>query len=174
MILTYEKIREVKLNEKDEKLQKLPPNFFENAFNYIKLKKGKLEESSATSLIFSIFELRLKKIINLALLFYKSDKIPENLEKVEEKLYLDLVQTFRGFRDSFKKEFECKETRKENEPDQNILLTPKTTKKVRFLIDIPEIFLPSIGVCNFKKGEERELDENITLLLLEKKFCELV
>jgi DNA replication initiation complex subunit (GINS family) len=169
MILTYEKIREVKLNEKSDKLQKLPPNFFENAFNYIKLKKGTVEETSAKALVTSIFELRLKKIVNLALLLYKSNKIPENLEKDEEELYLSLVQIFRGVRDVFEKKLELEN--KETEKKENNL---KNLKKVRFLVDIPEIYLPSLGICCFKKGEIKELDESITSLLLEKRFCELV
>ena len=164
MILTYEKIREVKLNEKGERLQKLPPNFFENAFNYIKLKKGTPEEESARSLVFSIFELRLKKISNLAFLFYKSNKIPENLEKEEEELYLNLVQILRNFREKF-------ETRKiEIEKVSNF----ETTKKVKFLVDTPEIFLPCLGTCRFKKGEEREFETKVADFLLNKGFCKLV
>ena len=168
MILTYEKIREVKLNEKGTKLQKLPPNFFENASNYLKLKKGANEELSARNLLISIFELRLKKIVNLALLFHKSDLIPENLEKDEEALYMNLVQIFRDFRSNFERKYLEGEAKRETKNNC------KNAKKVKFLVDLPEIYLPSLGICSFKKGEVKELDANITELLLEKGFCEQV
>lgn len=165
MILTYEKIREVKLNEKGEKLQKLPPNFFENAFNYIKLKKGTYEENSATSLVFSIFELRLKKIVNLAILLHKTNQIPENLEPEEEKFYLELVEKLREFKDEFRRKYEFVEKNNKNNIE---------TQKVKFLVDLPEIFLPSLGVCCFRKNEIKEIKKEIANFLLKKGFCELV
>lgn len=181
MILTYEKIREVKLNEKGEKLQELPPNFFENAFKYIALKKGTIEEESAKSLVFSIFQLRLRKIANLAYYYYKSDTIPDNLEKDEENLYLKLVDNFREHSERFNRNFE-EAMRKKVETSESLGETAEAPtknksqaqdlKKVRFIQEVSEIFLPSQGTCSFKKGEEKELEKEEAELLLSKGFCE--
>ncbi len=181
MILTYEKIREVKLNEKGEKLQELPPNFFENAFRYINLKKGAVEEESAKSLVFRIFQLRMRKISNLAYYYYKSDKLPENLERNEEKLYLDLVNGLRNHSDRFNRNFEeamrkkveTSENQEENaEAQKKDKPKEQNIKRVKFVQEVPEIFLPSQGTCCFKKGEEKKLEEEEANLLLNKGFCE--
>jgi len=180
MILTYEKIREVKLNEKGEKLQELPPDFFANAFKYINIKKGTIEEESAKSLVFSIFQLRLRKIANLAYYFYKSDKLPDNLEEDEEKLYMELVGSFRKHFERFRKNFEksleqkVEEDEEADKKEKGISPNKSKIRKVRFIQEVPEIFLPSQGTCSFKEGEERELQKEEADLLLSKGFCEKV
>jgi len=167
MILTYEKIREIKQKEKGEKLQQLPPNFYENAFNYIKLKKGTIEEKSAKNLVYSIFELRKKKILNLAFLFYKTNNMPKKLEDLEKELYLELIKIIRKYDHSFEQNYINKETKLEEER--------KNTKvKVVFLKDIPEILSPSGRVYSFKKGEETELEPDFTKILYEAGFCKII
>jgi len=198
MIITYEIIREVKQKEKTEGLQKLPENFFENAAAYLELKKGTLEESAAKNLILSLFELRKKKILNLASLSYKTDTLPENLEPEEKKLYLNLVRVLREYQTAFetkltqplqqnKKHIEEqqdiedlveKEIKQKNsllEKTKNLENETKHNKlKVIFLKDLPELLLPSGERCSFKRGEEKELNEDFAGILIDKSFCKLL
>ncbi len=182
MTLTYEIIREVKQKEKSEKLQYLPENFFEDVVEYIKLKKGAIEETAAKNLVQSIFELRRKKILNIASLSYKTEKIPENLEENEKRLYLSIIKLLReNFErktiiSSENKSPQNKKEVKKPEEIQNLedKKTRLTKTRVMFLADIPEIFLPSGNSCSFKKGEEKEIDLTVAKVLEEKGFCRLV
>ena len=198
MIITYEIIREVKQKEKTEGLQKLPENFFENAAAYLELKKGTLEESAAKNLILSLFELRKKKILTLASLSYKTDTLPENLEPEEKKLYLNLVKVLREYQTNFETkltqyeqqnkkhmeeqgeteelvEKEIKEKNSLPEKTKNLENETKYNKvKVIFLKDLPELLLPSGETCSFKRGEEKELDEDFAEILIDKGFCKLL
>ena len=202
-MITYELIREIKQKEKSEKLQPLPENFFRDAVEYIKLKKGSLEERGIKNLVQSIFELRKKKILNIASLSYTTDKIPENLEEDEKELYLGLINLLREYFKNFEKKLNkpsendnyLEESNLETKPKENLIKKPlEKTKgelenmqktepeekseanktKVIFLIDIPEILLPSGKNCSFKKGEEKVLDLGFTKILEEKGFCKQI
>ncbi|MCK4730441.1 MAG: hypothetical protein KAT28_03930 [Candidatus Aenigmarchaeota archaeon] len=198
MILTYEKIRELKQLEKQDKLQDLPENFSIAVAEYINLKKGSDEEVSAKSLIKSLYDLRKKKIINLAGLFYKTDKIPENIEGMEEELYLNTVEIMRKYNISFEglfnKQSETERTESKNNKQYsqstktknmfNSLQIKEDTAnkpydnnsqenklKVVFLSDIPEIITPTGEICSFKKEEEKELNTEFAIQLKEQGFC---
>ena len=119
MILTYEKIRELKQLEKQDKLQKLPENFSTIVAEYLDLKKGSDEEISAKSLIKSLYDLRRKKIINLAGLFYKTDKIPDNIEGIEKELYTDIVEVMRKYNNSFERLFNKQSETGRTESEKN-------------------------------------------------------
>jgi DNA replication initiation complex subunit (GINS family) len=183
MILTYETIREVKQKERSERLQNLPENFFKSAGEYINLKKGSLEEPAARNLVQSIFELRKKKILNLASLSYKTERVPDNLEPEEKKLYLKVIKILREYQETFEgkvinpvgmgiqqnnQEEIIKKTENKKEEKQ-----PSKTKLI-FLRDIPEIFLPSGENHSFKKGEEKELDLEFAKVLEEKGLCKII
>lgn len=101
MILTYEKIRELKQLEKQDKLQELPENFSTAVAEYIDLKKGSDEEVSANNLIKGLYALRKKKIINLACLFYKTHKIPDNINDIEKELYVNMMEVIKKYHNSF-------------------------------------------------------------------------
>jgi len=123
MILTYEKIRELKQLEKQDKLQSLPENFSTAVTEYIKLKKGSDEEVSANSLIKSLYSLRKKKIINMACLFYKTDKLPDNikdLKDIERDFYVNMVDVIKKYHNSFDELFgNSSETGKELLKNEN-------------------------------------------------------
>lgn len=130
MLLTFEKIREISLNEKQEKLQKLPENFFENAKEYLKSKKGTIEEVSTRNLIEGIFLRRQKKILELCFYLYKTNKIPENLEKDEEEFYLTLVSILKNFYENFRKNsLEQAEINKGDRNIENQLVISERTKE---------------------------------------------
>lgn len=192
MILTYEIIREIKQKEKSERLQKLPEFFFKDAAGYINLKKGTLEESAARNLVQSIFELRKKKILNIASLSYKVDRIPDNLEPEEKKLYLGVIKILREYQESFEgkiidplkennqsdkevgeeKKQQNQKPIKKQEYEKEEKSPPKT--KVVFLVDIPEIILPSGEKCCFKEGEKKEFEMEFARVLEEKGLCKII
>ena len=128
MILTYEKIRELKQLEKQDKLQKLPENFSTIVAEYLNLKKGSDEEISAKNLIKSLYDLRRKKIINLAGLFYKTDKIPDNIEGIEKELYLNMVEVMRKYNNSFERLFNKQSETGRTESEKNTNSEEKETK----------------------------------------------
>ncbi len=105
MILTYEKIRELKQLEKDGKLQVLPENFLKYIAEYITLKKGSEEENSAKNLIMDLYESRRKKIMNLAFSLYKMDNIPKNMDGLELEFYNDLVEVMKKHNKDFEELF---------------------------------------------------------------------
>ena len=158
MLLTLNKIREIQLKEKSEKLQKLPENFFRDAKIYLDIKKGTIEEKSARNLIESIFNLRLKKIINYAFVFYKTNKELENLEDCEKILYLDLINLLKNYYNNFKKQFS--EEEKINEK-----------VKVIFLKDTPKFYDLSKNILKYQKGEEIFLDKKIAEILEREGYC---
>ncbi len=145
-------------------------------------KKGAIEETAAKNLVQSIFELRRKKILNIASLSYKTEKIPENLEENEKRLYLNIIKLLReNFErktiiSSENKSPQNKKEVKKPEEIQNLedKKTRLTKTRVMFLVDIPEIFLPSGNSCSFKRGEEKEIDLKVAKVLEEKGFCRLV
>ncbi len=128
MMLTYEKIRELKQLEKQDKLQKLPENFSTIVAEYLNLKKGSDEEISAKNLIKSLYDLRRKKIINLAGLFYKTDKIPDNIEGIEKELYLNMVEVMRKYNNSFERLFNKQSETGRTESEKNTNSEEKETK----------------------------------------------
>ena len=103
MLLTFEKIREISLNEKQEKLQKLPPDFFMNSKEYLLSTKGAREELSAKNLIENIFARRQKKIMTLCFHLYKTDTFPENLEEEEQEYYKEMIKLLNSFYENFRK-----------------------------------------------------------------------
>lgn len=181
MILTYESIREIKQKEKNSELQKLPENFFSDALEYLKVKTGSSEEASARRLIISIFDLRIKKIMNLAMMYYTLSRTPENLEPFEKDIYISFVKTLKegygkfkdfGFIDAVNddpKEKTSIENKKEK-PTQ----TETDRKKVVFSVALPEILLPNGESHSFSEGDEIELDKTFASLLAQKGFCKFV
>ena len=127
-MLTYEKIRELKQLEKQDKLQKLPENFSTIVAEYLNLKKGSDEEISAKNLIKSLYDLRRKKIINLAGLFYKTDKIPDNIEGIEKELYLNMVEVMRKYNNSFERLFNKQSETGRTESEKNTNSEEKETE----------------------------------------------
>ncbi len=168
MLLTFELIREISLNEKQEKLQELPENFFENAKEYLKSKKGTIEEVSAGNLIENIFARRQKKILELCFHLYKTNRIPENLEKDEEEFYLSMSLVLRNFYENFKKRIleQTETTKQENmenqsenneiKGEQNIENQQKTITETKGEID-PE----NHTTINNETREERNMETQI-------------
>lgn len=95
MLLTFEKLREIHLNEKSESLQKLPENFFNDARAYLVEKDGSVEGKTASRLLSALQERRMKKIVNMALLYFSTERVPENLEVDEMELYGSVVGLLR-------------------------------------------------------------------------------
>jgi len=177
-VITFDYIREAYLAEKSEnKLTKLPKEFFEKARKYLQLKeelykntgdeKIKYELKSARKMIDDILLLRLKKIIEAVFIFLKNGALPENLLKEEEEFFYSLIDLVKKMKKSLFEE--QKEVVKEIKEESKKV--PKKTK-IKILFDIPQFVGPNgLTYGPFKKGEIIEVDEEIVSFLVDNGFA---
>lgn len=191
-IITFDYIREAYLAEKSEnKLSKLPKDFFAKVNSYIKLKeeiynntkdeKVKYELKTAKKIVDEILILRLKKIIDAVFIFLKSGSLPENLLKEEELFFFSLIDQVKNLRKTLleqqilQTEVESMEKLKKEEKIENKIDEIKENKnliRVKFLFDVPEFVAPDGKLLGpFKKGEIRELDAEIGKIFIENGFA---
>jgi DNA replication initiation complex subunit (GINS family) len=103
MLLTFEKIREIQLNERNGELQKLPEGFFRDILEYLKLKSDSEEGKTAQKILINLFERRLKKIVNLSSIYYSTGRTPDNMDEKEQKLYSAFVSALKESDSEFRK-----------------------------------------------------------------------
>jgi len=103
MLLTFEKIREIQLNERNGELQKVPDGFFRDALEYLKLKADTEEGKTAQKILINLFERRLKKIVNLSSMYYSTGRTPENLDASEQNLYSQFASALKESDSEFRK-----------------------------------------------------------------------
>ncbi len=107
-MLTFDKIRDIERTEKEsKKLQRLPENFLSDIRDYLK-KKEQLKSSAdihelenVRNIIRRFFEVREKKILELALYTVRTGLQPESLTKEEQRLFYLLTEQVKAFRESF-------------------------------------------------------------------------
>ena len=109
-MLTFDKIRELERNERDtKKLEKLPDDLKEQLREYLDRKENITEKTSAEILelenvkntIRRFFDLRERKFANMALECVRTGLPPENLTKEEEKVFYDIVDLLKDYRERF-------------------------------------------------------------------------
>lgn len=198
MLLTFEKIREIQLNEKAGELQKLPDGFFADALEYLKLKADSEEGRTAQRILSNLFERRLKKIANLASVYYSTNKSPENMGAEEQKIYSEFISALKKCDSDFKRKlYEVKTmeikrseserlsegTASEDELAVNTEIPPSEDSaskgnsqkiRVKFTMDTPELMTPDMETCSFKGGEVAELPETFADFLQKRGFCLIV
>jgi DNA replication initiation complex subunit (GINS family) len=196
MLLTFEKIREIQLNERNGELQKLPDGFFKDSLEYLKLKSDTEEGKTAQKILTNLFERRVKKIAALASLYYATDKTPENMDESERELYVSLAAAMKDKAVEFKRvmvNIRTYENRggdaplggcKDALPGSVCIKEPESGAKaeeikevreqsvnVRFLKDTPELMTPDMETCSFKEGEFASLPKSFVDFLEKKGFC---
>ena len=87
MLITFEKLREVQLKEREGPLQKLPEDFFENAKSYLAEVSGSPEESNARKVLDDVVKRRLRKILDLALQCPNGARDFENMCVCEREIF---------------------------------------------------------------------------------------
>ncbi|MBN2095423.1 MAG: DNA replication complex GINS family protein [Candidatus Aenigmarchaeota archaeon] len=187
MLLTFEKIREVQLNEKKDELQALPENFFDDAADYLRARHGTDEGKTALKILTNLFERRLKKVANMASIYYLAGKVPDNLSPVEVKVYSDLISALRKGDCEFRARFADKAGFEDKSPHCNLMepsedASPVEEKekgsvgdmvKVTFVMDTPELMTPDMQTCTFKKGDCATVSKAFADFLKKSGFCSL-
>lgn len=196
-VITFEYIREAYTAEKSEnKLSKLPNDFFKKVDSYLKTKeeifkntqdeKVKYELKNAKRMVDEIILLRLKKIIDAVFIFLKSGSLPSNMLPKEEELFFKIIDLVKDLKKNL---FESKEITKTNESNKNLnLIENKNEKKieddeqkierkekdrikVKVLIEIPKFIGPDGNWYGpYEKGSIVELEKEIANFLIDAGF----
>ena len=125
-MLTFEKIRELERSERDtKKLQKLPEDVMDQLRDYIKRKERIKEKTSADIMelenvkntIKRFFELREHKVLLAVLDTVRTGMPPEGMTKEEEKVFYQLVDSVKQFREQFFKELQKEPVSMEKEAE---------------------------------------------------------
>jgi len=193
VVLTFEKIRDIHRAEKESrKLEKLPDNIMKDAADYIERKQHIKEKTSTDvyelenikNIIKDLFEIRERKILNLALYSVRTGLPVENLTKEEEKLFYSLVNILKTFREEFLDKLgnPAAMVRMESNGDiskkngSNEKSEKKKTKKrqIRVVQDIPEFVGTDLKSYSLKKNDIISLDEKIENLLIKRGLAKVV
>lgn len=187
-IITYETIYELLRREKTrQELQKLDINIFQQVNQYLKEKSSLIESQKEKSPLFTtevektqhlldniklmvkeLYERRERKILDLALLASRAQKIPQNTKSNmlpnEIKLYESIINTLKESKTDTILNNQQQITKKSSE-ESNILL--------KFLLPTPKF----VGTDNFiygpfDKEEIASLPSLIAKVLLDKKKVE--
>ena len=193
MVLTFEKIRDIHRAEKESrKLEKLPDNIMKEAADYIERKQHIKEKTNTDvyelenikNIIKDLFEIRERKILNLALYSVRTGLPVENLTKEEEKLFYSLVNILKTFREEFLDKLgnPAAMVRMESNGDiskkngSNDKSEKQKTKKrqIRVVQDIPEFVGTDLKSYSLKKNDIISLDEKIENLLIKRGLAKVV
>lgn len=170
-MLTFEKIRDFERAERESKeLQKLPENIIAEINDYIRKKEAMQEKSSADiiemenvkKIVRSFFELREKKIVELALYSVRTQLPVDNLLGVEEKMLAAIVSDIKKYREEFQEEMK-------KQPEQ------KKEAVYRIKKSMPEFVGPDMKVYKLIENEIIEsLPKPLNELLLKEGVIEEV
>lgn len=183
----------LRMEKSREEIQELDPNFFNDVVEYLNEKKELLNKetdglnvfidhekernmkqlSNIKRVLNEIYERREKKIIEMALVKSrtKSDVISAaGLLEQEAKLYEKLVSLFDDFRYEILHSILEGKKPELNEPEPlETKEEQSTTKKIKFLYDIPKFVGENLEVYGpFEQEEIAELPSEIATLLVEK------
>lgn len=188
MLLTFEKIREIQLNERAAELQRLPEGFFDDVLEYLKVKVDTEEGKTSQKILANLFERRVKKVANLASICYGMDKIPDNMGDHEKELYTQLASAIKNKDVEFKRKLmnvrtyekppTCESNTQEIEvsvgshEDQANVKESEPNLKIKFLKDTPELMTPDLETKSFKEGQEIELPKGFAEFLIKKGFAQ--
>jgi DNA replication initiation complex subunit (GINS family) len=202
MLLTFEKIREIQLNERSGELQKLPEGFFNDVAEYFKLKADSEEGKTAQKLMINLFERRLKKISGLASIYYNTAKVPDNMDDSEQKVYSEFISILKHSDSDFRKKLyhiktsdslqathigneSCPPEKASSpsqdttspfhETDEDLTETKPPEEKitVTFTMDTPELMTPEMETRSFKNGESAEISKTFAQFLEKRGFCKV-
>ena len=177
-MLTFEIIRELEREEKaSKKPKKLPENLLEELREYIKRKERNAEKTASDMLelenvrntIRRFFEMREKKIVDMALSTARTGLPPENLTNEEEKVFYDIAGAIKKQREAFF--FEVN-----REPDKEQGEEPPEEKKERVIYRVrshlPEFVGPDMKTYRLVRGEIVNLPKPLNDLLLKEGILE--
>jgi DNA replication factor GINS len=178
MKVTYELIRKIhRLEKKSNELTKLSDSFIEELKKYIDEEKSNIKDTNIfddtqirkmyniKNMVEEIFSIRQKKIINKAILKYKTgeDKI-SNLILPEQKMYDKILNNIKDYFNIIEEVFVDKKTKKKH-----------SLLKVKVSQDFPKFIGTDMNEYGpFKEGEIVELPESTAKLIINKNIGEIV
>lgn len=174
--ITYEYIRKIQREEQFEaKLCKVPDDFYENAKKYLEQKRklsqkkedrsGEIEIQNTKRILEDIFNRRETKILNQAVFATRTGIPVQNLTKLEEKFFRQLVELLKFQREKTLNIFNKKTKEKEEEKLQ----------KIKFTQDIPEFMGSDLKKYGpFKSGEEVEIPIENAELMVKSEIAKMV
>ena len=167
-MLTFEKIRELEHAERDSKeLQALPENIMDELKDYIHRKEKSsdpLEIENVKSTVKRLFEIRERKLLELALYSVRTGLPPENLTQAEESIFNAIIDNLKKFRENF---FE--ELRKKAPVEKKVLYKVKKT--------VPAFVGPDSKTYEFKENDTldiKALPKELNDLLLKEGVIEKI
>ena len=173
-VLTFEKIRELERVEREnKKLQKLPEDVLDQLRDYLH-RKEKLKEKTSADIIElenmkntlkRFFEMREQKIMTAALDTVRTGLPPENLTSDEERVFYEIVDSAKRFRERF---FE--ELRKE--PPHHEEMHKASVYKVKK--SVPEFVGPDMKTYKLTENDLVTLPSEVEVILLKEGVIEKV
>jgi len=172
-MLTFDKIRDLERKEKESKqLQKLPAGLIAEMKEYIE-RRGKIKEKSTLDIlemknvndsIKRIFEIRERKIMELALFSARTGNPPENLLSSEEDFFQSLLSNLESFRSDIKRELSAPKEVREKE------------KKIVYRVrkSVPDFVGPDMKIYKLSENDIVDLPEDIRELLIKEGVLERI
>ncbi|MFH7880632.1 MAG: hypothetical protein QXI09_01345 [Candidatus Aenigmatarchaeota archaeon] len=168
-IISFDYLKKILNEEKNSSnLAKIPDNFYELVRDYVKAKikmikdkKDELEVRNMKRIVENIFNLRERKILNLAVIHVRIGTKPINLTKEEEEIFYKICEILKKRRDVINSLSKIIEGEKEVE------------KMIVFKQDFPS-FIGSDGLTYgpFKKGDIAKLPDEDMKDLIERGVAE--
>jgi DNA replication initiation complex subunit (GINS family) len=180
-MLTFEMIRELERQEKtNRKLQKLPENLNDEIRDYIKRKEKIPEKSTADIMelenvkntIRRFFELREKKIAEMALVTARTGLPVEFLSKEEEKIFYQIVGLIKDYRELFFSDISREIEEKKPEVAQQQVQEKEKSTIYRVKKEMQEFVGPDMKTYRLVRGEIVNLPKPLNDLLLKEGVIE--
>ena len=180
-MLTFEMIRELERQEKaNRKMQKLPENITDEIRDYIKRKEKNTEKTSTDILelenvknaIRRFFELREHKLVEMAISAARTGRGPENLTKKEERVYYQLLDSLKDYREAFFLEINREEQKEAGQQEQK--KEEKINERIIYRVkkDLQEFVGPDMKTYRLVRGEIVNLPKPLKDLLLKEGVIE--
>ena len=199
-LISYETIRAVHRAEKDDKLQKLPENFFNSVKHWFDLKRDKkdttslLEIENAKKLLDDLISRRERKIMLSALRTVRGEIPPANLIPSEQKLFDEIVIILKDYRGKVRElsiaydvivEEKIEDVKKaieeihnaENAEEEKVeppkFSIPDGKKMIKILTDLPKFVGPDMGSYGpFRTGDLVTIPDKVANILIARKSAE--
>lgn len=168
-MLTFEKIRELERSEREnKKLQKLPDDVMDQLRDYLRRKERTKEKTAADLMelenvkntIKRFFESREHKVLLSVLDTVRTGMPPEGLTKEEEKVFNEMVDVVKRFREQF-----FADLQKEVESSELLYKIKKT---------LPEFVGPDMKTYKLNENDIVALPKQLEELLLKEGVIERV
>ncbi|MBI5332675.1 MAG: DNA replication complex GINS family protein [Candidatus Aenigmarchaeota archaeon] len=164
-MLTFEAIRNVERDEREnKKLQKLPDNFFDTVRDYLKKKEEMKDKSSLDALeienakntVKRLLDMREKKVIEIAIMSSRTGLAAENLTDEEKRLFEQAVTSLKDFRDNIYAQMK-------KEPAETVYKVKKS---------MPDFVGPDMKNYSIRENDVISLPKDLADLLIKENIIE--